>query len=149
MSTKFLCVKIICYWPKFLEGNQECLGQKRPSSRLNLPYILFISPFLDPPSPPLSPQIMILSFSQVVLSWDPPLNSSCLNSYAIMLTNITAMNASYTYYTTTNTTSMTVSDLTQGATYSFSVVGIDSGERVGEESVPSEAVTFDSKAFSN
>ena len=43
---------------------------------------------------------------------------------------------------------MTVSDLTRGAKYSFTVTGNDAGGRLGEESVSSEIVTFDSKAIS-
>ena len=39
---------------------------------------------------------------------------------------------------------MTVSDLTQGPDYSFTVAGIDTGGRVGEESAPSQLITFDS-----
>ena len=42
---------------------------------------------------------------------------------------------------------MTVSDLTRGAEYSFIVSGMDGGGRVGEESLPSDVVTFDSKAL--
>ena len=39
---------------------------------------------------------------------------------------------------------MTVSDLTQGAeyTFSFTVAGIDTGGRVGEESMAAETITL-------
>ena len=42
---------------------------------------------------------------------------------------------------------MTVSDLTQGAEYFFSVAGVDTGGRMGEMSVPSEELKLDGKAF--
>ena len=40
---------------------------------------------------------------------------------------------------------MTVSDLTQGAEYSFTVVGVDAEGRVGENSVSSTIVKLDSE----
>ena len=40
---------------------------------------------------------------------------------------------------------MTVSDLTQGAEYSFTVAGIVAGGTVGEESVLAQVITLDSK----
>ena len=43
---------------------------------------------------------------------------------------------------------MTVSDLTKGAEYFFTVAGVDAGGRVGEESVPSQLITFDSMLYS-
>ena len=100
-----------------------------------------------PPSIPLSQEFFPLSLTSAVFVWTPPIDSSsdCVTSYTITLTNITEGNVSYMYNTTTNTTSMTVSDLTQGAEYSFTVAGIDSGGRVGEESMSAEAITFDSK----
>ena len=48
---------------------------------------------------------------------------------------------------TTNTTSMTVSNLTQGAEYSFTVAGVNAEVRVGEESVPSELATLDNECL--
>ena len=40
---------------------------------------------------------------------------------------------------------MTVSDLTQGASYSFTVAGIDTEGRVGGDSVLAQVITLDSK----
>ena len=80
-----------------------------------------------------------------VLSWTPPTDTICVTFYTITLTNITEGNASYTYNTTTNTTSKTVSDLTQGAEYSFTVAGVDTGSRIGEESVSAKAIKLDSE----
>ena len=94
---------------------------------------------------PLCPKLLPQSLTSTVLSWTPPTESLCFTSYVVLLTNITEGNASYTYYTTTNTTSMTVSDLTQGAEYSFTVAGVYAGGRVGEKSVLAKAVTFDSE----
>ena len=97
-----------------------------------------------PPSAPLSPSLSPQSLSSVVLSWTPS-DADCVVKYTIILTNITEGNASYIYNTTTNTTSMTVSDLTQGADYLFTVAGIDGEGRVGEYSALSERLTLDGK----
>ena len=40
---------------------------------------------------------------------------------------------------------MTVSDLTQGANYTFTVAGVDAGGRVGENSMQSKILTLDGK----
>ena len=40
---------------------------------------------------------------------------------------------------------MTVSDLTQGAEYYFTVAGVDTGGRKGEKSVPSQTFMRNSK----
>ena len=100
--------------------------------------------YLGPPSAPLSPSFSPQSLSSVVLSWTPS-DADCVVKYIITLTNITEWNASYVYNTTINTTSMTVSDLTQGVEYSFTVAGIDEEGRVGEASASSERLTFDGK----
>ena len=97
-----------------------------------------------PPSAPLNPSFSPQSLSSVVLSWTPN-DADCVIEYAIILTNLTEGNASYGYNTTTSTTSITVSDLTQGAEYSFSVAGIDGVGRVGEASVSSERLIIDGK----
>ena len=100
--------------------------------------------FSGPPSSPLSPSFSPQSLSSVVLSWTPS-DADCVVNYTIILTNITEGNVSYIYNTTTNTTSMTVSDLTQGGDYLFSVAGIDGEGRVGEYSALSETLMFDGK----
>ena len=69
----------------------------------------------------------------------------CVSSYTITLINITEGNTSYTYNTTANTTNLTLSDLTQGAEYSFTVAGVDTGRRVGNKSALAQIITFDSK----
>ena len=101
--------------------------------------------FLDPPSSPLYPKIIAQSISSAVLTWTPPTHLLCVSSYTITLINITEGNTSYTYNTTTNTTYLTVSDLTQGAEYSFTVAGVNAGGRVGNESVLAGMITFDSE----
>ena len=103
------------------------------SDIIDFPYPLDISAPLQP------------TFSQkcpisAVLSWTAPTESTCATMYTITLTNITEGNTSYTYNATTNTTSITLSDLTQGAEYFFTVAGVDEEGRVGEESVPSQTV---------
>ena len=40
---------------------------------------------------------------------------------------------------------MTVSDLTQGVEYSFTVAGVDTGNRLGEESLSSDKLNLDGK----
>ena len=47
----------------------------------------------------------------------------------------------------TDATTKIVSGLTQGVDYSFTVAGVDTGGRVGEESVPSETLTFDGNQY--
>ena len=101
--------------------------------------------FPGPPFAPLYPKFLLQSIAKAVLSWAPPMEGVCVSSYTIVLTNITQGNTSYTYNTTSNTTSMTVSDLAQGAEYSFTVAGVDAGGRVGEMSVLAKAIMFDSE----
>ena len=99
------------------------------------------------PSAPLSPKFLAESLTSLLLFWTSPTSSLCISKYTITLTNITEGNTLFIYNTTTNTTSMTVSDLTQGAEYSFTVAGVDTGGRVGKNSVPSEKLTFDGKVL--
>ena len=101
----------------------------------------------DLPSAPMQPHFLPKTLSSATLSWTPPTNSLCVSSYRIIVNNITKGNALPPYNTTTNTTSMTVSDFTQGTEYSFTVAGVDAGGRVGEESVPSNIVTLDSESY--
>ena len=67
--------------------------------------------------------------------------------YTITLTNITEGNTSYTYNTTTNTTSITVSDFVRGAEYFFTVAEVDAEGRVGKESVPSQTIRFEGQFY--
>ena len=100
---------------------------------------------LDPPNAPLQPNFDPQSLTSAVLSWIPPIDFLCVTSYILNLTNVTEGNVSYSYNTTTNTTSMTVSDLTQGAEYFFNVAGVDAEDRVGESSNSSSNVMLDSE----
>ena len=102
---------------------------------------------LDRPTLPLQLTLAPQSLTSANLTWIPPTDSLCVTSYTLNLTNITEGNVSYTYNTTTNTTSMTVSDLTQGVEYSFSVAGVEAGGRVGENSVRAELITLDSELW--
>ena len=67
--------------------------------------------------------------------------------YTITLTNITEGNVPYIFNTTTNATNITVTDLTLGAEYYFSVAGVETGGRVGEDSEPSNTVMLDSECY--
>ena len=80
------------------------------------------------------------------LFWAAPNDSLCITNYIITLTNIAEGNTSFMYETGSNSTSVEISDLTVGAVYFFIVAGVDTGNRLGEESVSSEVVTFDGKA---
>ena len=92
--------------------------------------------------------LLAVSVTSVLLVWSPPptTDSSCppvryfvtITSASLCL-NPLVMNTTYT----TNVTSKTVSGLTQGMEYSFTVVGMDAGDRVGENSAPSN-ITMDS-----
>ena len=86
-----------------------------------------------------------MSFTSAVLSWIPPTDSLCVTSYTVTLTKITEENVSYIYNTNTNTTIMTVSDLTHGVEYSFTVAGIDTGGRVGDRNLSTATITIDSE----
>ena len=82
----------------------------------------------------MNPKFLLHSFSYAVLSWTSFSDSACAaTNYAVTLTNITEGNAVYVYNITANTTSITVSDLIQGAEYFFIVAGVDTGGRVGEK----------------
>ena len=100
---------------------------------------------LDPPSAPSQPKFTHKSLTSAILSWIPPIDSLCVTSYTLNLTNVTGENTSYTFNTTTNTTSITLSDLTQGAEYYFTVAGVDAEGRVGECSNLSTSVMLDSE----
>ena len=127
----------------FLFKFLPCIDKLAYLFKLDLQCKLFIS--LDPPSAPLQPKFIAKSLTSVILSWIPPNDSFCAASYTLNLTNVTEEKASYTYNTTTNTTSMTVSDLTQGAEYSFTVAGVDAEGREGENSNSSTIVKLDSE----
>ena len=98
---------------------------------------------IGPPSAPISPKIIPRSPVLVDLSWIATSGSLCVSYYVINLTNITEGTVSYTYKTTSNSTTLQVTNLIQGADYSFTVSGVDNINRTGEESVPSELLTFD------
>ena len=100
---------------------------------------------LDPPSAPQKLTFSATSLTSAVLSWNSPAESLCVTSYRVYLSNITEGYVSYAYDTATNTTSMTVTDLTQGAEYSFTVAGMDAGGRVGDISNSSNSVKLDSE----
>ena len=99
----------------------------------------------DVPSAPIQPELTPKSLTLATLSWTLPSDTICVDKYSITLTNITEGNTSYIYNTTTNTTGITISDLTQGVEYFFTVSGIDTGGRIGEKSVPSQTVTLSSQ----
>ena len=78
---------------------------------------------------------MATSPTTVNISWSPPLTgSNCVDHY-----NITINSNGINQYTTTNTTSVIVEDLTVGMNYSFSVKVIVKGGGEGEDS---ETVTI-------
>ena len=83
--------------------------------------------------------------TSAVFSWTPPTESICISIYTVTLTNVTEGNISYIYNTATNATSMTVSDLIEGAEYFFTVAGVDAEGRMGEESVPSQTFRLQSQ----
>ena len=98
---------------------------------------------LDLTFPPLSPKLLPQSLTSAFLSWTPPKNPICIIGYTVSLFNVTEGSEPYVYNTTTNTTSMAVPDLSQGAEYYFIVAGIDTGGRVGKSSALGERITLD------
>ena len=121
----------------------SCMAMQIPLPHLTNDNLLVVGLPSAPPSPEFLPE----SFTSVVLAWSSPTDYVCIISYTIALTNITKGNTLYTYNTTTNTTSLTLSNLIQGTEYSFTVAGVDTGGRVGEKSVPSEELTLDGKVI--
>ena len=97
---------------------------------------------VGPPSAPMNPNISPQSLTIANLSWEHPSEPLCVTNYTVTLTNITEGNVSYIYSTISNETSVEIHALTQGAEYTFSVAGVDTGGRTGEESVPSEKLTL-------
>ena len=91
------------------------------------------------------PKIFPRSPGLVELSWVAANGSLCVSNYIVNLINITEGNVSYMYKTTSNSNILQVMNLIQGADYIFTVSGIDTGNRTGEESVLSELITFDGK----
>ena len=91
----------------------------------------------------MSPKLLTQSLTSMLLLWIPPNNSICVIGYTVSFINVTEGNEPEVYNTTTNTTSMTVSDLTKGAAYSFTVAGIDTGGRLRESSDLAELMIFD------
>ena len=100
---------------------------------------------LGPPSSPMGLKFFPQSLTSAVISWTPPNDCLCITDYVIYFKNITEGNRTYIYNTTTNTTSMTVSHLTQGAEYSFSVSGVDAKGGIGKKSMSADTVTLDSE----
>ena len=81
-------------------------------------------------SPILQPTVMGTGPTTVNISWSPPLTgSNCVDH-----NNITINNNGINQYTTSNTTSVIVEDLTVGMNYSFSVKVIVKGGGEGEDS---------------
>ena len=100
---------------------------------------------LGPASSPMSLKFFPQSLTSAVISWTPPIDCLCITNYVIYLTNITEGNKTYTYNITANITSMTVSDLTQGAEYSFTVAGVDAKDGIGKKNTLADTVTLDSE----
>ena len=125
----------------FVSGEWLCINRRQ--IKQNWDFQLLIT--LDPSSAPLQPKLLPKTLASAFLSWVPPTDSSCASSYTLILINVTEENASYFFNTITNITSMTVSDLTQGAEYSFTVAGVDAEGREGESSNSSSSVMLDSE----
>ena len=97
--------------------------------------------------------LLAVSVTSMLLMWSPPPTANC--SCPPVTYFITVMNASLplnpsvinTTYTT-NVTNKTVYGLMQGMEYSFTVVGVDAGGRVGEIGV-SLTMNFDSERLMN
>ena len=103
----------------------------------------------DAPNALMNITLSAVSVNSVLLSWKPPPanNTSC--PPATYIIKITAFSLSLdvvvksVMYTIPNNM---VHGLTQGQEYSFTVVGVDAGGRVGENSAPS-TITMDSSLF--
>ena len=78
----------------------------------------------------------------VIILWSPPLNSSqCIDHYVVSIVNgntISNKNIS------NSSTTLVINQLIQEMNYSFSVTGVDTAERIGEESETAR-ITWDGK----
>ena len=100
----------------------------------------------DLPSAPLEPKVIPQTLTSVVLSWLAPRDSPCVFSYIITVISVGREgSASIAYSTTSNTTSITLFNMTKKLGYIFTVAGVDSGGRVGKPSSSSEIITLDGK----
>ena len=97
---------------------------------------------VGPPSAPLGPIISPQSITVAILLWAHPSPSLRITRYIITLTNITEGNVSNVYSTVSSETSVEIHHLTQEAEYSFTVAGVDTENRIREESAPSEELTL-------
>ena len=86
---------------------------------------------------------LAISATSVLLSWSPPSKNDTSCPPTAYTITITAANSSLdpvVINITNSTTNKTVSGLTQGLEYSFTVAGVDAGGRVGENSTPSTII---------
>ena len=102
------------------------------------------------PSAPVDVSASALSVTSVLLSWSPPPTGDTSCPPVTYTITITAANSSLNpqlINTTNTTTNKIVPVLTQGVKYYFTVAGVDAGGRMGEKSICSDAITFDSESL--
>ena len=100
----------------------------------------------DPPSTPLEPKAVPQTLTSIFLSWLAPRDSSCVVSYIINVINIDHEGrVSIAYSATSNTTNITLFNLTPKQGYIFTIAGVDNGGIVGKFSSSSEIITLDGK----
>ena len=99
---------------------------------------LLIFYMLDAPSAPVNLTSSVVPMTSVLLSWNPPPSiTSCPPvTYSITVTASSSLHP-LMISTTDSVTSKVVTGLNHGINYSFTVAGIDAGDRVGENSTPS------------
>ena len=105
-------------------------------------------PTANNPSAPVNFTSSAVSANSVLLSWSTPpaIESNCPPTTYILIYAEANLILDHVVINTTNSTtiSKTVTNLTQGLEYSFTVAGVDAGGRVGKDSVPSYII-LDSK----
>ena len=110
-------------------GQGKCMMEIIQTQYLNVSktYLhleIFVFP-AAPPSAPMCPKISPQSPVSLGLFWVAPSDTHCIANYIITLTNITEGNASFMYETASNSTSLAISGVTEGAAYFFTVARVD------------------------
>ena len=85
-------------------------------------YILF---YLDFPLPPHSVAPSSFTETEFILSWEPPLNHSCIKLYITDSPNLEVSSLTTSYY------NITMADVTSNQSFTIGVAGMDYDTRVG------------------
>ena len=92
----------------------------------------------DAPGCPFDLELRAININSLLLNWSPPLqNAICITNYIIDI------NTTEVLYTTDNITSLLIDGRTLGSVYLFYIIGIDSGNRIGNVTLPLKVIWND------